>query len=765
MNDTIAIVGNPNCGKSTLFNGLTGGNIKTGNWPGVTVEKREGSFKKDKIAVTVVDLPGIYSFSAHSEDEKIARDYILSGESNIIINIVDATNLERNLYLTTQLIEMKIPVLLVLNMMDLAEKQKMEIDIKGLSKLLDLPVMAISAVQQDDIAKVKIEVMKRISDPKVSNVEVEYPNEVESVISKWQEKTTKTSMAMSIDSRWIALKLMENDAWLKRKVFENDGFTEREILKEQSNIENILKDTPDVICADHRYGFIHGISKKVLKRAEPQTTFTERIDGIVLSRFWGIPVFLAAMLVVFWTTITIGGAFIDFFDILFGTVFVDGLGTVLDKIGTPSLLTTFLANGVGGGIQIVSTFVPIIFFMFLMLSILEDSGYMARAAFVMDRFLRFIGLPGKSFIPLLIGFGCTVPAVMATRTLESKKDKFLTIFMTPFMSCGARLPVYALFVSVFFQKNGGLVVFSLYITGIIIAILTGLLLKKTLFRGEVSYLIMELPPYHRPRFRHILLHTWEKLKGFLLRAGQVIVLVVIVLSLLNSLGTDGSIGNENSEKSILAAVGKFLTPVFQPIGIEQKNWPATVGIFTGLFAKEAVVGALNSLYEQMGFSENTLEQSEFDFWGSIKEAIISVPINLKGIIGSAVDPLGLGLVKIRDKDTLAEEIGAEAALFSSIQTYFSKGKYQAYAYLLFILLYFPCVAAFGAITKEMGLAFGLLNAGYSTIVAWIVATLFFQITTGHNVFWIAFSVVLSVFIAILFYALKYMKIFKTQNLE
>ncbi|WP_028972929.1 Fe(2+) transporter permease subunit FeoB [Spirochaeta cellobiosiphila] len=753
MSKTIALVGNPNCGKTTLFNGLTGGKIRTGNWPGVTVEKREGHFTYGEDKVTVVDLPGIYSFSAQSEDEKAARDYALSGEPSMIVNIIDATNLERNLYLTTQLIEMNVPVFLVLNMMDMAEKNKIQIDLKELSKTLSIPVIGISAVQNNDIKNVKEEILKALKNTKVSNSSVAYPNELEDSIAKLQSGLTKTAKDLGVDTRWVAIKILEDDSWVIEKTIANEEITHEVIDKEKNEIESILDDSVDIIAADARYGFIHGIAKQCIKRLENRQSTTDKIDKWVLNKFLGIPLFLGAMYLIFWLTITVGGAFIDFFDIFFGTIFVDGFGTLLTNIGSPEWLVVLLANGIGGGIQTVSTFIPIVFMMFFMLSLLEDSGYMARAAFVMDRFMRFIGLPGKSFVPLLVGFGCTVPAVMATRTLENKKDRLLTIFMAPFMSCGARLPVYALFVAAFFPKNGGLIVFSIYVAGIIFAVLTGLLMKNTLFRGEASYFVMELPPYHAPRLKHIIIHTWDRLKSFVLRSGKAIIIVVAILSLLNSISTKGTFGNEDSEDSLLAAIGKTITPVFTPMGIEKENWPATVGLFTGLFAKEAVVGTLNSLYGQLAAIESGEEEEEFDFWAGISDAFLSIPDALSGIWTAIADPLGLGVLSESDETALANEIGADSGLFQQMQKYFSKGPNQAYAYLLFILLYFPCVAAFGAVWKEAGPFLGSLNAAYLTLLGWIVSVTYYQVTVGHNLIMIGVAMLLLAFIIVGLYIL------------
>jgi ferrous iron transport protein B len=777
MSNIAALVGNPNSGKTTLFNGLTGGNVKTGNWPGVTVEKREGICRFNDKQAQIVDLPGIYSFSASSEDEVVARDYVLSSEPTIIVNIIDGNNLERNLYLTTQLIEMKVPILLVINMMDIAEKQGVLIDIDELEKLMGIPVVGISALKTDDIEKLKKRLFELMENPVLPKTtveitqsysadfkgalpgnEIEYPNELESVLSLWEQKFSKTAKELTLNARYLAVKTVEGDKWIQEKVISHGDITESEIQEAQNRIEKVLDDTPDIILADYRYGYIHGITKSVIKRPKQRIDITDTIDTVVLNRFLGVPIFFGVMYLVFWITIALGGAFIDFFDIFFSTIFVDGVGNLLTTIGIPRWITIILADGVGGGIQTVATFVPIIFMMFLVLAVLEDSGYMARAAFVMDRFMRYIGLPGKAFVPLLVGFGCTVPAIMGTRTLDNKRDRLLTMFMAPFMSCGARLPVYALFVAAFFPDNGGLIVFSLYLVGIFFAVFTGLLLKKTLFQGEASYFIMELPPYHPPRPRHILIHTWMRLRGFILRAGKVILLAVIVLSTLNSVGIDGSFGNQDSENSLLSAIGKTITPVFEPMGIEQENWPATVGIFTGIFSKESIVGTLNSLYSQMDASTGTQEnetgpEEEFNFWGGIAESFQTIPQNLSGVFGGPGDPLGLGLVSETDKETLGEEIGADATTFGLMHSYFSKGKAQAYSYLIFVLLYFPCVAAFGAVIKEAGPFLGTLNAVYLTVLAWIVSTLFYQITVAHNAIWIVVALALLALQILYFYFL------------
>jgi len=478
---------------------------------------------------------------------------------------------------------------------------------------------------------------------------------------------------------------------------------------EATKIEKHTGDEVDIVIADGRYGFIHGLSRDVIHRNnQVRKTISDNIDKVALNRYLGIPIFLFVMYLVFSLTINIGGAFIDFFDIFTGTIFVDGLGKVLEYLHFPQWLITLFAGGVGGGIQTVSTFIPPIFFIFLSLSILEDSGYMSRAAFVMDRFMRFIGLPGKAFIPMLVGFGCNVPAIMATRTLENNRDRILTILINPFMSCGARLPVYVLFATVFFPKNGGLIVFSIYMTGIFLSIMSGLLFKKTILKGEPSTFVMELPPYHIPTFNGIMMHTWEKLKSFILRAGQVIIIVVIVLSFLNAIGSDGSFGNEDSENSLLSSIGKSITPILKPMGIMEDNWPATVGLFTGIFAKEAVVGTLDNLYTSLIEDNGDNEAEEFIFWDGILESFQSIGEGFSGIGETFVNPLGLNVSDdLGDKETQAKEQEVNQRTFKEMEKRFVN-KYAAFAYLLFILIYVPCVATIAAVYRETNIKWTIL---------------------------------------------------------
>ncbi|MBW2642228.1 MAG: Fe(2+) transporter permease subunit FeoB [Deltaproteobacteria bacterium] len=726
---TIGLAGNPNCGKTTLFNDLTGAKQSVGNWPGVTVERKTGSYNHLNKDLEVVDLPGIYSLSATSLDEQIARDYVISGKPDLIVNIVDASNIERNLYLTVQLLEMKIPVVIALNMMDIVKQRGIKINVKQLENFLGCPVVPTVANKNEGINHLKDAINTAAVDKKISPAAVEYPAEIEKAIANLILLVKKEASQRSIDSRWLAVKLLEGD----EMAIDMAGDMAKPLLTEaRKEIKANLGDDSDIMVADSRYGFINGIYKNaVQKRFEIRKTFSDAVDKIMLNRLLGIPIFLFAMYLTFMITINIGGCFIDFFDIFFGTIFVDGFGNLLLSLHVPVLIKTILADGIGGGIQTISTFIPPIGFMFLCLSILEDSGYMARAAFVMDRFMRFVGLPGKSFIPMLVGFGCNIPAIMATRTLENERDRTMTIMMNPFMSCGARLPVYALFAAAFFPRSGSTLVFLLYIIGIAMAVMTGLILKSTVLKGKASHFIMELPPYHLPTVKGILIHTYDRLKTFMFRAGKVIISIVIILSFLNAIGTDGTFGHEDSEDSVLSSIGRTITPVFRPMGISQDNWPATVGIFTGIFAKEAVVGTLDSLYSAMEVKgqKGDAEEEEFSFWGGIRDSFASIPAAFSDLGATVTDPLGVSIGDdLSNLKEVAEAQEVNTSTFGAMIKTFD-GKIGAFAYLLFILMYFPCVAAIATVYRETNMKWTVFVGAYTTLLAWVSATLFYQLAT------------------------------------
>ena len=430
---TIALAGNPNSGKTTVFNALTGSKQTIGNWPGVTVEKKIGSYIDGDITVDVVDMPGIYSFSAFSEDEKVSRDYILSKEANLVVQILDASNLQRSLYLTVQLIEMNVPLVVVLNMMDTLKDKNMTLDVEHFAKHLDCPVITSNANKKEGMDKLKAIIKEQAGNVTPPSFDISYDTMLEKEIKIVEAEVAKAAEAAGVDSRWLALKFLESDPIANRYLKTDVSKVKDEAIK---RIEKHTGDPIDVVIADGRYGFIRGLIKDVLEvKTVTRESVTDIIDKIVLNKYLGIPIFLVVMMGVFYLTMNVGSPFIDFFDGLFGTIFIDGFRIVLNALSSPDWLTTLLADGIGGGLQTLATFIPPIFFIFFSLSILEDSGYMARAAFIMDKFMRAIGLPGKAFIPMLVGFGCTVPAIMATRTLENNRDRMLTILMNPFMSC------------------------------------------------------------------------------------------------------------------------------------------------------------------------------------------------------------------------------------------------------------------------------------------------------------------------------------------
>tara|TARA_B110000879_G_scaffold183090_1_gene241594 strand:- start:3700 stop:5832 length:2133 start_codon:yes stop_codon:yes gene_type:complete len=662
----IALIGNPNCGKTTLFNLFTGANQKVGNWPGVTVEKKFGYFELEDKSIELVDLPGIYSLEQDYSgiDEKIAQDYLEQSDIGLIINIIDATNLERSLVLTQQLMDRGIPMLLVMNMLDVAQQQGITVSANKLADKLQLPVIAMIASRKQGIDELRSALIKKInSAPEIANKQ-------------------------------------------EAPLFSASTATAEKLLQRYHQSRQLINGVVEVSPTHH--------------------SLSERIDAVVINRWLGIPSFLLMIYMIFTIAVNLGAVFIDFFDILFDAVLVDGTTWLLREVSAHEVIVTLLAQGVGGGITLVATFIPVIGFLYLCLSVLEDSGYMSRAAFVIDRAMSGIGLPGNAFVPLIVGFGCNVPAVMAARSLGRDSDRLMTIAMAPFMSCGARLTVYALFAAAFFQENGQNIVFGLYLLGIALAIFTGWIFRKQLFTDEITPSFQEMPAYHVPIIRNILLTTWFRLKSFILRAGKTIVVVVIGLSFLNSISTDLSFGNEDSENSILSVIGKSITPAFAPLGIEEDNWPATVGLFTGMFAKEAIVGTLDALYSES--SADAYDGSPPDLIAAVGEAFSSIGTELVALSSSLADPLGISIGDVSDLDAVADEQDIESSTLTNMAALFS-GPFAAFCYLVFILLYAPCVAVLGAITKEAGWHWMLLVFGWSTGLAYITATVIYQIGT------------------------------------
>jgi len=780
-NPTIALCGNPNSGKTTLFNLLTGAKQEVGNWPGVTVEKKSGFVKLSKkvikeyqndgtleelTGIRVVDLPGTYSLDAVDEsialDEKIARNYILSGEADLIVNIIDGSNIERNLYLTTQLLEIGKPLIIVINKMDVVKSNQLLININNLSEQTGCPIFTIVASQiksRDQLIQfvlnqfvpdpLKNKVLKEEQQSRtLLNFDSDLDLDYQSILTILDNRNLnhngvsdneKSSVSKS-SNHWLAIKILEEHQ------FPIEESIEVEIRKIQSNIAEKHGDEIDILVADARYKkILSWIDHSIKKKGDVSRTTSSIIDQVVLNKYLGVPLFLFTTYLMFMFTIVFGGALIDVFDLTTQAILVDGGSAWLTSLGFPVWLITLLAKGVGGGVQVVSTFIPIIGSLYLFLAMLEDSGYLARGAFVMDRFMQAIGLPGKSFIPLMVGLGCTVPAIYATRSLEYEKDRIMTVMMSPFISCGARLPVYILFAAIFFPDNAQNLIFALYLIGIVIAILTGLLLKKTLLAGENTPFVMELPPYHIPRARNVLIKTWEKLISFVLGAGKMIVIVVVILSFLNSLGSDLSFGNENKEKSVLTNIGKSLTPAFKPMGIKEENWPATVGLFTGLFAKEVVVATINSLY--MSQVESEQQEAVFDLKNELGIALQTVPDNFSDIANSWLDPLGIN-VDVSDRQAIADDQEINIGLFDVIKNSFD-GTLGAFSYLLFILLYAPCVSAVGATFKETGTRWTIFSVLWTTFLAYSLSTIAYQmgqfnIAPYTASAWIAFFITLHI---------------------
>ena len=728
-NFTIAIAGNPNCGKTALFNALTGSNQEVGNWPGVTVEKKEGFFQLDNHKIRVVDLPGIYALSANSEDERVALDFLLSREADLIINILDATNLERNLFLTTQLMELDIPMVIAVNMMDIAVRRGIQVYLKKMTELLGITAVGLSAISEKSCEGFVNDMHDILHGVRPTPVPITHSASIENLVKELSPKFDSLSKKLNVSSRWVAIQYLEHSGRIIDLVEEEGISISRELIEES------LGEEPEFAIADSRYTLIRQVAVSVVRDRTKKETNTDKIDRVFLHRIFGLPLFVLAMYLVFWIAVTFGGAFIDFFDIFFGAFFVDGFASVLQSIGVSDVWIAFLADGLGTGIQTVATFIPVIFFMFLCLAFLEDSGYMARAAFVADRFMRILGLPGKAFVPMLVGFGCSVSALMATRTMENKRERFLTLFLVPFMSCSARLPVYALFGAAFFGAKAGMMIFAIYFTGILVAIFYGLLLRKTLFQGQETSFIMELPPYHFPRFGKLCRLAWYRLREFLFRAGKVVLLMVTFLGFLGSIGTDGSFGNQDSKQSVLSVVGREITPVFEPFGVEKDNWPASVALFTGLFAKEAIVGTLNSLYS-ISDNKNSESEETFDLGESIKEAFISIPVNMKGVFCDFLSPFSLGGAV--DESASEENRG----VINQMKKHFTLGTAQVFSYLLFILLYVPCLAALGTAYRELGRFYATLMIVFQTILGWCLSVLFFQIMTGHQLFWIIVALIL-----------------------
>jgi ferrous iron transport protein B len=709
---TVAVAGNPNAGKSTLINAIAGSRLHVGNWPGVTVEKKEASFDYRGIKIRLVDLPGTYSLSPYTQEEIIARDYLVHERPDLIVNVVDSTNLERNLYLTVQILELGIPVVLALNIFDEAQSKGYAIDVGGIEEMLGIVAIPTSAIKKtglDELLQAVLETAKQGESRRPR--ELNYGVDIEAAATMIGEKLGAEGAPLfeRYPKRWLLLKLLEQDTHL----IEECGFANTAVVEEAlHHLKRGHGDDIESIMAEARYGLASGLTHEVLRKPELKVAeITEKIDRIVLNRFLGIPIFLAAMWVMFKLTFDLSKPLGDWVGDMAGGPFKHWATTLLGLVGAPDWTVSLATEGVISGVGFVLVFVPVIFLMMFFITFLEGSGYMARAAFVMDRAMHSIGLHGKSFIPMLLGFGCNVPGIYATRTLENPRDKALTALLIPLMSCGARLPVYVLFAGIFFPASSGTVIWSLYVLGIALAIVMGFIFKKTLFRGEAPIFIMELPPYRMPSFRSLCLHTWEKGKHFLIKAGTYIFAVSVIVWFLLNLPW----GVEHKKDSYLGQAGQVMAPALAPLGFG--TWQAASSLITGVIAKEIVVGTMGEIYAPKKEEAKNIPP----FLDDVKEVGVSLGKALKESAGNVVSTFGISSLSGEEKEDHTSLKAMVRPVFTPL---------TAYAFMVFVLLYMPCVVVAAAMRQEFGswkwFGFAFL---YQSALAWGMAFLVYQVGT------------------------------------
>lgn len=676
----IALAGNPNCGKTTMFNALTGANQYVGNWPGVTVEKKEGKLKGKRgkgEEIIVTDLPGIYSLSPYTLEEVVSRDYVLKENPDVIIDLVDATNIERNLYLTTQLIETGVPVVIALNMADLLEKRGIKIDTKRLSMLLDCPIIETSALKGEGLDKL---IDEAVTVAKKSSVDLPkdiFSKEMEGAVA--EVKSVLPDSITDDKKRWYAVKFLENDEKVK-EAMKLSASAQAVVDKNRQNLEKKHDDDMESIVTDERYKFIQKIVNTTVKKAKDKLTVSDKIDRIVTNRILGIPIFIAIMWLVYYVSVTTVGTFVtDWTNDVFVVAIQDFATKILSGIGAGDVVMGLVVDGIIGGLGAVLGFVPQMAILFLFLSILEDCGYMVRIAFVMDRVFRHFGLSGKSFIPLLISSGCGIPGIMASKTIEQDNDRRLTIMTATFIPCGAKLPVIALMGGVIAGETAGYAESSfiaplMYFIGIVAVLVAAIILKKTKpFSGKPAPFVMELPQYHIPQVKTVLLHVWERLKGFIIKAGTILFLACVVMWFLGGFGfTDGGFGMvEDSADSLMAAIGGVIAPIFAPLGFGE--WQPVAASISGFTAKEAIVSTMGVLANVAGDTEDAVNVA------------------------------------------------------AGVASWFPTG-IAAFSFLMFNLLDSPCLAAIATMAKEMNdrkwFWFAIL---FQNIFAYIVCLCFYQI--------------------------------------
>ena len=665
MNElVVGLAGNPNVGKTTVFNQLTGMRQHVGNWPGKTVERAEGNFTHGNYKYDVIDLPGNYALSAHSMEEIVSRDFIVDDDSDVIVNVVDAANLERNLYLTVQMMELGANLVMALNMNDFAKKKDHIIDIKLMSELLGFPVIEISAKNGDGFDELLAAVEKQAANPIDSSKKLSYGNELKEHLGDLQKLIEKDNDLLDVPSVWTAIKLLERDSIVIEKVQKSPQSSQimTEVDKIAGHLYSISNEGAEEVIANARYAFIDGLMTEAVKRpAIEKETTSDKIDKIVTNRILAIPIFVGIMFLLFALTFYISEPFCGAID-----EFFVWLAEYLSTNISNEYLASFLCDGIIGGVGGVLVFLPQIIIMFLFLSFLEDSGYLARAAFTLDKIMhKLVGLHGKAFIPMILGFGCGVPAVMATRTMENESDRLLSMMLIPFMSCTARIPIYSLFIAAFFTEYKSLIMLAIYLLGIVVALIVAAILKRTLFKGMSAPFVMELPTYKVPSLKGVLLHTWEKVKGFIRKAGTIILGATVLIWILGSL----PLGVEYaSQESILGMIGTVIAPIFAPLGFG--TWQAAVAIIAGLLAKEVIVGTFGAL--------GGLEEDDED--------------GIANLLHDTFTPL------------------------------------SSFAFMAFSLLYIPCFAALGAIKAETNSwKWPLTMSAITLVTAYIVSFLIYNI--------------------------------------
>jgi len=710
---TIAVAGNPNSGKSTLINAIAGTRLQVGNWAGVTVEKKEASFEFQGRRIRLVDLPGTYSLSPYTQEEIIARDYLVRERPDLIVNVVDATNLERNLYLTVQLLELGIPVVMALNIYDEAEAKGYRIDVSGMEKMLGITVVPTSATRKRGLDELLTGVLATADDPacRVPAV-LNYGADVETAaacVSAALEKE-HPELAGAYPLRWLAFKVMEGDSQVAQAIGIGQEAVPGEALH---HLRRAHGEDIEAHMADARYALASGLTREVLVKPElRKMELTEKIDRVVLNRFLGIPIFLAAMWIMFKLTFDLSKPYGDWIGDMISGPFKHWAEALIGFLHAPDWTVSLVTDGIIAGVGNVLVFVPVIFAMMFFITFLEGSGYMARAAFVMDRAMHAIGLHGKSFIPMLLGFGCNVPAIYATRTLENQRDKALTALLIPLMSCGARLPVYVVFIGAFFPTHAGTVLWSLYVMGIALAIVMGVIFKRTLFRGEAPMFIMELPPYRMPSFRSLCIHTWEKGKHFLVKAGTYILAVSVLVWFLLNLPW----GVQSKKDSYLGKVGQATAPILEPLGFGK--WEASSSLIAGLIAKEIVVGTMGEIYVH----KEEKKEAAPPFVDDLKEVGTSFAKATKASFANVFATAGITSISTAEEPDKAAE---RAPLKEVLKTQFTP--IAAYAFIVFVLLYMPCVIASVAMVQEFGTWkwYGIAFA-YQMALAWGMAALVYQ---------------------------------------